>query len=195
MSYFPFTFSSPGVISDCHEWNAWTSEPGETVPNLQRLPQSLPGNGCREEGRRQRATAASFPEASEAALESHTSHPGSKGGHEGQSLADETSDPADPCCAQICANHLDFVPDNRLRVMHHSRCTSLKSPDKPHCEDQKSRAQPHRCPYELYSHSDVRRQVKLKCLVSESDVVSLYNKSLGYKLELGLYLTWNEEDA
>lgn len=46
--------------------------------------------------------AASFPEASEAALESHTSHPGSEGGHEGQSLADETSDPADPCC--VCTD-------------------------------------------------------------------------------------------
>lgn len=33
--------------------------------------------------------AASVPEAGEAALQSHTSHPGSQGGHEGQSLAEE----------------------------------------------------------------------------------------------------------
>lgn len=140
--------------------------------------------------------AASVPEAGEAPLQSHTSHPGGQGGHEGQSLAEATSYPAFPCCAHICANHLHFVPDNRLRVICHSWCTSLTSPDKPHCEeDQKYRAQLHRCPYELYSHSDVRRQVKLKCLVSESGVVILYNRSPGDKLGLGLYLTWNEEDA
>lgn len=64
--------------------------------------------------------AASVPEAGEAPLQSHTSHPGSQGSHEGQPLADEMSYPAFPCCAQICANHLDFVPDNRLRVTFHS---------------------------------------------------------------------------
>lgn len=59
---------------------------------------------------------ASFPEAGKAPLQSHTSHPGSQGGHEGQSLVKQTNYPAFPCCAQICANDLGFVPDNRLRV-------------------------------------------------------------------------------
>lgn len=54
---------------------------------------------------------------------------------------------------------------------------------------------PNRCQYELYFHLDVRRQVKLKCLVSVRHIVILYNKSSGDKVGLGLYLTWNEEDA
>lgn len=100
-----------------------------------------------------RCCAASIPEAGKAPHQSHASHTGSQGGHEGQPLAYRKSSLASPCCAQICANQLNFVPDNRLRVTRHSWCTSLKSPDKPHCEDQKCRTQLQRCPYELYSHT------------------------------------------
>lgn len=44
-----------GIIPDRHKRHAWASEPGEAVSCLQRLPQSLLGNGCREKRRRQRA--------------------------------------------------------------------------------------------------------------------------------------------
>lgn len=51
---------------------------------------------------------ASLLEAGKATFQSHTSHPRSQGGDEGQSLAWAQSYPAFPCCAQTCANPLVF---------------------------------------------------------------------------------------
>lgn len=91
---------------------------------------------------------ASLLEAGKATFQSHASHPGSQGGDEGQSLAWAQSHPDFPCCAQTCANPVVFF----LFVFLLFSCQTigcewlasldapaLKSPDKPHCEeDQKS---------------------------------------------------------
>lgn len=81
---------------------------------------------------------ASLLEAGKATFQSHTSHPGSQGGDEGQSLAWAQSYPAFPCCAQTCANPIVFcfyfvlfVPDNWLWVTCFFGCTSLKRKKKP----------------------------------------------------------------
>lgn len=115
---------------------------------------------------------ASLLEAGKATFQSHTSHPGSQGGDEGQSLAWAQSYPAFPCCAQTCANPLVFlfffVPDNWLWVTCFFGCTSLKKAlTNLTVKKTKNLAQLPPSTRTLVFRSDIRRQVKLKCLVSE----------------------------
>lgn len=135
---------------------------------------------------------ASFPEAGEAPLQSYTSHPGRQGGHEGQSLTEEPR-PSFHAVHTFVPNHFDVVPDNWLRVSHHSEWTSLTSPDRPHCEeDQKYLTPPP--PMSTRTLLSVRRaetsQPKRLDSVRRSYLVQPISRSC---VHAGL--VFNEEDA
>lgn len=131
---------------------------------------------------------ASFPEAGEAPLQSHTSHPGRQGGHEGQSLRRRE---AFPRCAHVCAkNHFNIVPDNWLRVSRHSGWSSLTSPDRPHCEeDQKYNTTPPTLSTRTLHSSRRAETSQPRRLDSESGVVPLCSKVPSVAVGLGWYLT------